>query len=288
MSHVPVHLLNADHLDAVPAHALNARRNDHNRALRHAQYLIRRKQDGRYLGLIGRWNGMLQFRAWQDRSCSVEQLDPLLAMLGLRRRDALHGRRPIRLAQLPNWQLALPGVGNVLLDWLDRLNAMGIDALAYSESTGLPWQFEPPILRYAGRDRFQRPLWLIDSAAKSWARMRRAAAADDVTLDAISGFRGYAYQYGIFQRKLARGLSIEQILKVNAAPGFSEHHTGRALDIGFPGEPSAEESFEHTPAYAWLDQHANEFGFHLSYPRNNPHGISFEPWHWCWHAALPM
>ena len=33
---------------------------------------------------------------------------------------------------------------------------------------------------------------------------------------------------------------------------------------------------------AWLRTNAPRFGFHLSYPRNNPHGIGYEPWHWCW------
>ena len=83
-----------------------------------------------------------------------------------------------------------------------------------------------------------------------------------------------------FERKRARGQSVEEILHVNAAPGYSEHHSGRALDIGTPGEPPAEESFEHTSAFAWLTRHAGDFGFVMSYPRANPHGIVYEPWHW--------
>ncbi|HPF74253.1 MAG TPA: D-alanyl-D-alanine carboxypeptidase family protein, partial [Xanthomonadaceae bacterium] len=66
------------------------------------------------------------------------------------------------------------------------------------------------------------------------------------------------------------------------APGFSEHHSGNALDIGTPDEPPAEESFENTAAFDWLCENAPNFGFQLSYPRNNPHGIVYEPWHWCW------
>ena len=67
---------------------------------------------------------------------------------------------------------------------------------------------------------------------------------------------------------------------VNAAPGFSEHHSGLALDIGTQDEPPAEESFERTAAFAWLRDHAGEHGFVMSYPRDNPHGIVYEPWHW--------
>ena len=115
--------------------------------------------------------------------------------------------------------------------------------------------------------------------------MRLHAARDGIALDAISGFRSHAYQLGIFERKLARGQSVPQILQVNAAPGFSEHHSGHALDIGTPGDAPAEETFEATAAFAWLQANAGTHGFHLSYPRDNPHGIVYEPWHWCWKPA---
>ena len=115
--------------------------------------------------------------------------------------------------------------------------------------------------------------------------MRRAAAADGIVLEAISGYRSHDYQLGIFERKLARGQALAQILGVNAAPGYSEHHGGRALDIGTPGEPAAEESFEATPALAWLATSAATHGFTMSYPRGNPHGIVYEPWHWLYTAA---
>src|SRR3546814_7815007 len=79
---------------------------------------------------------------------------------------------------------------------------------------------------------------------------------------------------------LARGQDVDDIRTVNAAPGYSGHHSGLALDIGTPGEPPAEESFEGTPAFDWLGRHAGQHGFTMSYPRANPHGIVYEPWHW--------
>ena len=57
-----------------------------------------------------------------------------------------------------------------------------------------------------------------------------------------------------------------------------------SIDVFKNGEPPAEESFEATPAFAWLQQHAGGFGFTMSYPRGNPHGIVYEPWHWCYAA----
>jgi len=168
-----------------------------------------------------------------------------------------------------------------------RLETLGIDADAYEAASGLALEAEPAQLHLAGFDRYRRPLWLQRDAARSWQRLRARAAADGIALEAISGYRSHDYQLGIFARKRNRGLSVEEILKVNAAPGYSEHHSGYALDIGTPGEPPAEESFESTAAFAWLGEHAGRFGFQLSYPRDNPHGIVYEPWHWCWHDAIP-
>ena len=116
--------------------------------------------------------------------------------------------------------------------------------------------------------------------------MCQAAAQDSVELQIVSAFRSVEYQLGILQRKLDRGQPIAEILRVSAAPGYSEHHSGRALDITTPGFAALEEEFENSPAFAWLKKNARRFGFRMSYPRRNPHGIAYEPWHWSWSARL--
>jgi D-alanyl-D-alanine carboxypeptidase len=73
---------------------------------------------------------------------------------------------------------------------------------------------------------------------------------------------------------------MERILAVNAAPGFSEHHGGCAVDLGAPGLPPVEASFEDTPAFRWLVANAVALRLRMTYPRDNPHGILHEPWHW--------
>jgi zinc D-Ala-D-Ala carboxypeptidase len=117
--------------------------------------------------------------------------------------------------------------------------------------------------------------------------MLAAAHAQNIPLQIVSAFRSADYQVGILERKLARGVSIDDILRVNSAPGYSEHHSGRAVDLTSTGYPALEEAFETSPAFAWLSVNAIRFGFFLSYPRGNPHGIVYEPWHWCWHARRP-
>ena len=142
---------------------------------------------------------------------------------------------------------------------------------------------EPRKLVSIGMDIHAREQWMTPPAARAWVRMRDAAARDHVELQVVSAFRSAAYQLGIIERKLERGQSIGDILCVSAAPGYSEHHSGRVVDITTPGYPALEESFELSPAFTWLQDEAARFGFSLSYPRDNHHGIAHEPWHWCWH-----
>jgi D-alanyl-D-alanine carboxypeptidase len=96
----------------------------------------------------------------------------------------------------------------------------------------------------------------------------------------VSGFRSIERQVSLIQAKLAKGQSLEAILQVNAAPGYSQHHTGEAVDVATPGCRPLIEEFEATPAYAWLATHAAEHGFSLPYARGNRFGFSYEPWHW--------
>lgn len=122
---------------------------------------------------------------------------------------------------------------------------------------------------------------LLESAtAQAWQDMKAAAAKDDIVLLIVSGFRSVDYQASIFQKKLAAGQTIPEILKVNVAPGYSQHHTGQAIDIATPGSRPLTEEFAETEAFAWLNQHAAEFGFSMPYTRDNPFEIAYEPWHW--------
>lgn len=122
---------------------------------------------------------------------------------------------------------------------------------------------------------------LAPAAAAAWRRMKAAAAADGVALVLESAYRSVARQAEIIGGKLAAGERIEDVLRVVAPPGCSEHHTGRAVDIGTPGSVALEEAFETTAAFAWLQRHAGAHGFTMSYPRGNASGYAYEPWHWC-------
>jgi len=132
-----------------------------------------------------------------------------------------------------------------------------------------------------GLDMYDREQWMDAEAASRWKKMQEAAASRGIQLQVVSAYRGLNYQADIIRNKLSKGQNIKNILSVSAAPGFSEHHSGRALDLKTPGEPPLEESFARTSAYEWLSANAGLFGFRESFGRNNRHGLNWEPWHWC-------
>ena len=136
-----------------------------------------------------------------------------------------------------------------------------------------------------GEDISGREQKLTPRTAAAWERMRTAAKKDGIALLVVSAFRSLDYQRGLIARKLENGRSLADVLKVNAAPGYSEHHTGRALDLTSADCPPLEQGFETTAAFTWLLKNAGRHGFKLSYPRNNPHGIMYEPWHWAFHEV---
>lgn len=160
------------------------------------------------------------------------------------------------------------------------LRGLGADP-ALLRQRGLPLFADARALACVGLGTDGRDKFLAPPAARAWAAMRAAAAADGVELLLISAFRSFDFQLALIRGKLAKGRSIAEILTVNAPPGCSEHHSGRAVDIGARDTPALEEDFENTAQFAWLQAHANQHGFHMSYPRGNRYGYLYEPWHWC-------
>jgi len=256
-------LLNTSQIELWPADLLRVRSNADARILAGASTVLRRKQDGRYLAAVSS-RGVHPLVTDLPREPGLDEAWDALE----RFETATRGFDADARGVLPLHALQ------------EHLHALGLDDDAYAARTGLALVAEPAALAFAGRDGYRRPLWLTRGAARAWQALHATAARDDIVLEAISGYRSHDYQLGIFERKRARGQSVDEILTVNAAPGYSEHHSGRALDIGTPGEPPAEASFERTPAFAWLTRRAGDFGFVMSYPRDNPHGIVYEPWHW--------
>ena len=156
---------------------------------------------------------------------------------------------------------------------------LGIPA-DYGQDRGLPHYAEATGLVDVGPNLVGRMQRLTPDTAACWQQMVAAAGGDGIRLLIVSGFRSFDYQAQLIRNKIESGQGIDEILAVNAAPGFSQHHTGGAVDIATPGSRPLTEEFEESDAFAWLAGNAGAFGFSMSYPRDNPAGFIYEPWHW--------
>jgi zinc D-Ala-D-Ala carboxypeptidase len=155
---------------------------------------------------------------------------------------------------------------------------ISVDVIA---ARSLVFHPEAADLVVAERDDSGKEHLLVPSAASAWRAMKASASAEGVTIRILSAFRTIDRQAEIVRAKLERGLSLESILCVSAPPGYSEHHSGRAIDLATDAVRPLEPEFEQTRAFQWLSQNAGRHGYFLSFPPNNRYGYAYEPWHWC-------
>ncbi|AFY60884.1 D-alanyl-D-alanine carboxypeptidase family protein [Synechococcus sp. PCC 6312] len=124
---------------------------------------------------------------------------------------------------------------------------------------------------------------LRKAAAQEFKKMVADAQAAGVAIMPLSGFRSKTDQdHLFFGVKKERGQETTERALVSAPPGYSEHHTGYAIDVGDAADPASylHPDFDQTEAFAWMQKNAAYYSFELSFPKNNPQGISYEPWHW--------
>lgn len=110
------------------------------------------------------------------------------------------------------------------------------------------------------------------------------AKQENLNLIINSSYRSYEDQTEILEEKITQlksnGYSLNEINEIAyeyvAAPGYSEHQTGLAVDFGCYGDTTWD------IAYDWLEENAYKYGFILRYPSNKTHitQISNEPWHY--------
>ena len=144
---------------------------------------------------------------------------------------------------------------------------------------------------------------LVKEAAIAFEKMVLAAAQDSIQIQVVSSYRNFDRQLAIWNRKFTKnetlGLTPEQNIKkitqFSTIPGTSRHHWGTDIDLiaakpKIEGDVLLAHLFENEGPYAtlkkWMDEHANSFGFHLVYTKENERkGFQYEPWHY---SYLPV
>lgn len=122
---------------------------------------------------------------------------------------------------------------------------------------------------------------LRSDAAKALEEMTAVAKSENVNLMLASGYRSYTLQTTVYNNFVGNQ-GQETADTQSARPGFSEHQTGLAVDIG-PTDRSCEieDCFAETKEGKWLAANANRFGFIIRYQPNEQAtvGYKYEPWH---------
>lgn len=120
------------------------------------------------------------------------------------------------------------------------------------------------------------------TAQQAMDQLIAAAKTAGFSITAFSGFRSYEYQNTLYTNYVARDGQAEAD-RYSARPGYSEHQTGLAFDVGEVGKEDLwlTAEFGETPAGKWLVDHAHEHGFILRYPEGKEHltGFMYESWH---------
>lgn len=137
-------------------------------------------------------------------------------------------------------------------------------------------EYEPEDLVELGADYGSGHNRLRKVAAEAFWQMADAARTEGIILRNISGFRSYAVQAGLYANYSARD-GAAQADTYSSRAGYSEHQAGLATDIN-----SVDTDFQYTKEFAWLAEHAADYGFILRYPEGLEEitGFSYEPWHY--------
>lgn len=97
-----------------------------------------------------------------------------------------------------------------------------------------------------------------------------------------SGYRPFLYQENLLKELIKeKGMDAYKSL---AIPGFSEHQSGLAVDIGFYKDGVYDNEFkvdDYIDEFKWLEDNAWKYGFIIRYPKGkeNITGYIYEPWH---------
>lgn len=119
-------------------------------------------------------------------------------------------------------------------------------------------------------------------ARSAFTRWQKAAKKAGYALSAFSTYRSFSYQSTLYNRYVAKD-GKKAADRYSARPGYSEHQTGLAFDIGNPYQTKyyGEQKFGTTATGKWAAKTAHKYGFIMRYPKGKEHitGYMYEPWH---------
>ena len=154
------------------------------------------------------------------------------------------------------------------------------DSIIVDTKRVLPQEFAPPDLENVANAGFPLGAAVRSFVIEDLGAMREAAAANGTPFSIIVGFRSYAEQADLYNRRIEEMGESEARSRV-ARPGHSEHQLGTAIDITDEGLTDVGQEWGGTPTGQWIAANAPKFGFVVSYPPSSLDRTcyDYEPWH---------
>lgn len=143
----------------------------------------------------------------------------------------------------------------------------------------LPEDYVPNNLTTISSEYSSSTRQLVYEAKEAFEKMVKAANEQGYTIRAISAYRSYEYQKGLYDNYVSQdGAEIADTY--SARPGYSEHQTGLVVDID--NGTTDYNNFEDTEEFKWMEENANTYGFILRYPKGKEDvtGYDYEAWHY--------
>lgn len=143
------------------------------------------------------------------------------------------------------------------------------EIIIVNKTYGVPSTYEPNNLKNVGKAK------MVDYAADALQELINAASGENIYLFSMTGYRSYSFQSSIYNGYLKED-TRESVDTYSARPGYSEHHTGLAVDLN-----SLDQAWGNTIEGIWLYNNCYKYGFILRYPKGkeNITGYMYEPWH---------
>ena len=122
-------------------------------------------------------------------------------------------------------------------------------------------------------------MYLQKECMEAFIKMASSAFKEGLNLRAISTYRTYDYQEKLYQNYVKTD-GIKKADTYSARPGFSEHHTGLAIDLD--NIKTSYTNFSCSKEFIWMQKNSHKYGFILRYPENKEHitGYMYEAWHY--------
>lgn len=162
---------------------------------------------------------------------------------------------------------------------------------------------DPRFVRIKAEHGGAEAMYMRAEAYQSFVRMFEAAQKEGVVLRILSATRSFDRQRLIWEEKWTGKRLVDgeyltgpatdpaerarRIMRWSSMPGTSRHHWGTDIDLnemtnGYFAQGKGQK------IYAWLTQHASEYGFCQVYSalgEARPNGYQEEKWHW---SYLPL